>query len=78
MTDTSQIIKILQGAGTAQQDVKTIAEGVKTVQSPEFQAQIKSIAGDVEKYAYANLVLNAMATAATIGMFLYTVWGKKK
>lgn len=56
-----------------QKDLNTIAQV-----APALQEQIKSIGSDAAIYGQAQLVMQALSTAAILGMFMYTVWGRKK
>lgn len=60
-----------------QKDINQIAQTTKAAQSPEMQALIREIQGEVTDYARVQLVLQALATIAMVGMFMLELSRKK-
>ena len=62
----SSVFKLPQ----TQKDISQIAQTTKAAQSPEVQAMIREIQGEVADFAKVQLVLQALATVAMVGMFV--------
>jgi hypothetical protein len=66
----SDIVQSVFKLPQTQRDISQIAETTKTVQSPEVQAVMREIQGEVTDFARVQLVLQALATIAMVGMFV--------
>ena len=64
--DLSEIFRAAAGAPKTQQDIASIAEASRAAQSPQFQQELKMGVEKVESYAYAQLTLQAISTAALV------------
>jgi len=53
-----------------QKDIRTIASVTEQIQSPQLQHQIIEVREDIEDLGKTLLVLQAVGTAAMVGMFL--------
>lgn len=71
-TTPGQTSKIASRIPQTQQDIHNVAQ-----QFPVFHQQLTEAQDSAENFAYAQLVLQALTVAATVGMFIYTVSKEK-
>lgn len=66
--DLNQLTSLIPSGATSA--VNTAAQVAGYTQTPQFGQQVTKVTDDLEMYVYVQLGLQAVATAATFGIFL--------
>lgn len=64
--DLTELFRAVAGAPKTQQDISAIAEASRAAQSPQFQQEIRAGVDQLQSYAYAQLTLQTISTAALV------------
>lgn len=76
--DLFGLIQTLNGAQKTQQDIGVIAQVAQQAQSPAVQQEIRAVASKAEVAAIAMLTLQAISTAAAVGILLVHLKNSRK
>jgi hypothetical protein len=76
--DLTEIFEAAAKLPKLTQQVSSVVGAAKTVQTPEFQAQLQKVQRDLTDYAYAQLALQTLSTFAIIGLFALNLAQSKK
>lgn len=76
--DFNQLFQSIATLPQTQKDINAIASAAQQAQDPMVQKQIQAGVVQVETYAKTSLVLQALSTAALVGVFLLQIKAMKK